>query len=292
MLPPPHAPNDPSAPPLSVGVGHASPIADSARVRLCDPSPAGPVVDSVPRDQTVIFVPDKNLAEYVASKTGRGFVSASAEARGAELEPGDILAWDGHCYVHDDLVIEELEQAQRAHPNAKVVIHPEARSDLLERADFVVSTSGMAELAKQYDELIIGTERGLIDKLQLAYPTKTLVPLSRAAVCGNMKVNTLSKLYPSQRVQLYPERSAAQAANTPHLLRFADLDDIYISANSAEEVGSTSKPVLPSCTASTIPPVRPPTVGLPQAAASAKTMPKPSVSPFSSRVGMTKTSHK
>src|SRR5207253_6452895 len=117
------------------------------------------IVDSVPRDQTVIFVPDKNLAEYVANKTGRGFVSASAEARGAELEPGDILAWDGHCYVHDDLVIEELEQAQRAHPNAKVVIHPEARSDLLERADFVVSTSGMAELAKQYDELIIGTER-------------------------------------------------------------------------------------------------------------------------------------
>ena len=69
-----------------------------------------------------------------------------------------------------------------------------SRSDLLDRADFVVSTSGMAELAAKYDELIIGTERGLIDRLQQQYPDKKLIPLSRAAVCGNMKVNTLAKL--------------------------------------------------------------------------------------------------
>jgi quinolinate synthase len=160
----------------------------------CTSANAVKIVNSIARDRTVIFVPDKNLAEYVATKTGRGCVSAAAEARGAAFQPGDIIAWDGHCYVHDDLVIEELEQAQRDHPRAKVVIHPEARSDLLERADFVVSTSGMAELATKYDELIIGTERGLIDKLQQQYPEKTFVPLSRAAVCGNMKVNTLAKL--------------------------------------------------------------------------------------------------
>ncbi len=160
----------------------------------CTSANAVKIVNSVARDRTVIFVPDKNLAEYVATKTGRRCVSAAAEARGAAFQAGDIIAWDGHCYVHDDLAIEELEQAQRDHPNAKVVIHPEARSDLLERADFVVSTSGMADLATQYDELIIGTERGLIDKLQEQYPEKTFVPISRAAVCGNMKVNTLAKL--------------------------------------------------------------------------------------------------
>ena len=107
---------------------------------------------------------------------------------------GEIIAWDGYCYVHDDLVLDELDAARRAHPNAKIVIHPEARRDLLEQADFVVSTSRMAALAEEYDELIIGTERGLIDRLHQLYPNKTLVPLSRAAICGNMKVNTLAKL--------------------------------------------------------------------------------------------------
>ncbi|MGH7506364.1 MAG: quinolinate synthase NadA, partial [Longimicrobiales bacterium] len=88
----------------------------------------------------------------------------------------------------------ELDEAKRQHPDAKVVIHPEARPDLLARADYIVSTSGMVDLAAEHDALIIGTERGLIDRLHQIYPTKTLVPLSRAAICGNMKVNTLAKL--------------------------------------------------------------------------------------------------
>jgi quinolinate synthase len=131
---------------------------------------------------------------YVADKTGRSLRSASSRPEDTTGDPGEIIAWDGYCYVHDDLVLDELDAAQRAHPAAKVVIHPEARRDLLERADFVVSTSGMANLAEQYDELIIGTERGLIDRLHQLYPAKTIVPLSRAAICGNMKVNTLAKL--------------------------------------------------------------------------------------------------
>src|SRR5690606_22269297 len=84
--------------------------------------------------------------------------------------------------------------AKGAHPEAKVVIHPEARRDLLARADFVVSTSAMGEIAERYDSLIIGTERGLIDRLKERFPEKTIIPLSRAAICGNMKVNTLAKL--------------------------------------------------------------------------------------------------
>ncbi|NJD09686.1 MAG: quinolinate synthase NadA, partial [Gemmatimonadetes bacterium] len=109
-------------------------------------------------------------------------------------DPGELVAWDGYCYVHDDLVLQELAAARAAYPAAKVVIHPEARRDLLERADFVVSTSAMAQLAERYDALIIGTERGLIDRLQEQYPDKTIIPLSRAAICGNMKVNTLARL--------------------------------------------------------------------------------------------------
>jgi quinolinate synthase len=125
----------------------------------CTSSNAVKVVESIPRDRPILFVPDRNLAKYVAGKTGRALRGASDAQHSGD--PGEIVAWDGYCYVHDDLVLDELAAARRAHPAAKVVIHPEARRDLLDEADFVVSTSGMAALAEQYDELIIGTERGL-----------------------------------------------------------------------------------------------------------------------------------
>ena len=144
----------------------------------CTSSNAVRVVESIPADTPIIFVPDKNLAGYVEEKTGRE----------------NIIAWEGYCYVHDDLVLDELERARSAHPQAKVVVHPEARKELLERADFVTSTSGMVELAEEQDALIIGTERGLVDRLVQLYPDKTLVPLSGAAICGNMKLNTMAKL--------------------------------------------------------------------------------------------------
>ncbi len=144
----------------------------------CTSSNAVQVVESIPEDRTILFVPDRNLAHYVQDRTGRE----------------NIVAWEGYCYVHDDMVLEELERAKEKHPNAKVVVHPEARQDLLERADEVTSTSGMVRLAQEHDELIFGTERGLVDQLRNRFPGKTFIPLSGAAVCGNMKLNTLAKL--------------------------------------------------------------------------------------------------
>ena len=160
----------------------------------CTSSNAVQVVESIDRDRPILFVPDRNLAKYVAERTGRALRSASSRPEDYTGDPGEIIAWDGYCYVHDDLVLDELADAKRRHPRAKVVIHPEARPDLLAQADFITSTSGMADLARDHDELIIGTERGLIDRLHQIYPDKTLIPLSRAAICGNMKVNTLAKL--------------------------------------------------------------------------------------------------
>ncbi len=144
----------------------------------CTSSNAVQVVESIPEDRTILFVPDRNLARYVQEKTGRE----------------NIIAWDGYCYVHDDLVLEELDRARKAHPEAKVVIHPEARADLLAQADEVTSTGGMVRMAETHDALILGTERGLVDQLRVRYPGKTFIPLSGAAVCGNMKLNTLAKL--------------------------------------------------------------------------------------------------
>ena len=144
----------------------------------CTSSNAVKVVESIPRDRTVLFVPDRNLARYVQERTGRD----------------NIIAWDGYCYVHEDMVLEELEQARKAYPKALLVVHPEVRKELLDRADVVTSTSGMVEYAEKHDAVIFGTERGLVDRLRQRFPNKTLVPLSGAAVCGNMKLNTLAKL--------------------------------------------------------------------------------------------------
>jgi quinolinate synthase len=144
----------------------------------CTSSNAVQVAESIPADRTILFVPDRNLAGYIKDRTGRE----------------NIVAWDGYCYVHDDLVLEELDRTRKAHPDALVVIHPEAREDLLAEADEVTSTGGMVRLAEEHDALILGTERGLVDQLRERYPAKTFIPLSGAAVCGNMKLNTLSKL--------------------------------------------------------------------------------------------------
>jgi quinolinate synthase len=144
----------------------------------CTSSNAVQVVESIPEGQPIIFVPDKNLADYVAQQTGRD----------------DIIAWEGYCYVHDDMVLEELARVRAAHPEARVVVHPEARRELLDAADFVTSTSGMVALAEEHDALIFGTERGLVDRMRQRFPGKTFIPLSGAAICGNMKLNTLSKL--------------------------------------------------------------------------------------------------
>lgn len=162
----------------------------------CTSSNAVQVVDAFPRDRTILFVPDRNLAHYVARRTGRPFLTTrEVGERGAEAVPeGAIVAWDGYCYVHDDLVLDELAEARRKHPGAKVVIHPEARPDLLAQADFVSSTAKMVDLAEEHEALILGTERGLVDRLRQRFPEKTLVPLSGAAICGNMKMNTLAKL--------------------------------------------------------------------------------------------------
>jgi quinolinate synthase len=144
----------------------------------CTSANAVQVVETIPEDRPIIFVPDRNLAQWVIDETGRD----------------NIIPWEGYCHVHDDMVLDELEFAKEDHPNALVVIHPEARQELLDRADVVTSTSGMVRMADDHDELIIGTERGLVDKLQKEHPQKTFVPLSKAAICGNMKANNLAKL--------------------------------------------------------------------------------------------------
>jgi quinolinate synthase len=187
----------------------------------CTSSNAVSVVESIPAERPIIFVPDRNLARYVQQRTGRD----------------NIIAWDGYCYVHDDMVLEELDRAKHDHPSAVVVVHPEARQELLDRADVVTSTSGMVDVAARHDVVIFGTERGLVDRMRQRYPEKTFIPLSGAAVCGNMKLNTLAKLAWSLDHVLHPVtmdeevRVRAEAA----LRRMLDLSGGWIAPTREEE---------------------------------------------------------
>jgi quinolinate synthase len=125
----------------------------------------------------VIFVPDRNLAAYVASKVDK-----------------EIIPWEGHCYVHHMFLPEDVALARGEHPGVKVVVHPECPPEVIAGADFVASTEGMMRLAAEHDELIVGTEIGLVERMNREYPDKRFYPLSAFAVCRNMKMTDLPRV--------------------------------------------------------------------------------------------------
>jgi quinolinate synthase len=142
----------------------------------CTSSNAVQVVESLDADE-ILFVPDRNLAAYVESRTGK-----------------NIVAWDGFCYVHNMFVPEDVVVAAAAHPESPVVVHPECPPDVIAMADFVASTEGMVRLAEEHDSLIVGTEIGLIERLNRDFPGKRFYPLSPFAVCRNMKMIDLPQV--------------------------------------------------------------------------------------------------
>lgn len=136
------------------------------------------VVNSLSEEQ-VIFVPDRNLAAYVARHTDK-----------------EIISWNGYCYVHDHFTTSEVEAARELHPLAEVLVHPECRLEVIDLADYVYSTAGMGRHAKvsKAREFIIGTETGMIYRLKKENPEKEFYPLSEKAVCQNMKKTNLDKI--------------------------------------------------------------------------------------------------
>jgi quinolinate synthase len=143
----------------------------------CTSANAVRVVESLPRDQTVLFVPDRNLARWVAHESGRA-----------------IIPWEGYCYVHALFTIADVERARSEHPGAPVVCHPECPLEVLEAADHVASTGGMYRLAREHRELVLGTEVGMCDRIRFDFPDRRCWPLRRTAVCRNMKLTTLEQV--------------------------------------------------------------------------------------------------
>lgn len=146
----------------------------------CTSSNAERVVLSLPPEREIIFVPDKNLADWVGRRTGR-----------------KIIPWPGYCSVHNDLTAEEVREQKRQHPEAKLLVHPECRPEVVELADGVFSTAGMLRHAVSSPavEFIIGTEEGLMHQLRLACPDKRFYLASEKMICRSMKTITLEKIH-------------------------------------------------------------------------------------------------
>lgn len=152
---------------------------------ICTSSNAEQIVASLPKDQKIIFAPDKNLGRYIAKKTGR-----------------DMLLWAGSCMVHEIFSLERIVKVKAQHPNAKFIAHPECETPVLELADFIGSTTALLNYSKKDSatEYIVGTETGILHQMQKESPDKTFIPAppnNNCACndCPHMKLNTLEKLY-------------------------------------------------------------------------------------------------
>ncbi len=144
----------------------------------CTSANAVKVVNSLDENE-IIFVPDKNLALYVADHTEK-----------------KIIPWDGYCPTHHLILPGDILLEKEEHPDAHVLVHPECRPDVVELADKVLSTAGMLKYAAESDarEFIIGTELGLLHRLRKENPQKKFYPATAYAVCPNMKMNTLGSI--------------------------------------------------------------------------------------------------
>ncbi len=151
----------------------------------CTSTNAVHVINSIPRDQEIIFAPDRNLGAYLEKKTGR-----------------KLILWNGTCMVHEIFSHEKISRLQVQYPLAKLIAHPECEAHLLDVADYIGSTSGLLKYTKTNEakQFIVATEPGIIHQMQLASPDKEFIPAPpnntcTCNECPHMKRNTMQKLY-------------------------------------------------------------------------------------------------
>ncbi len=167
-------------------------------------SNARQIVDALPKDEKIIFSPDRNLGSYISSVTGRGMV-----------------IWDGACHVHEQFSLEKLLELKKEHPGAEVLAHPECKKPVVLVADVVGSTAALLKHAVESPcrEFIVATESGILHKMRQACPDKHFIPAppeEAGCACNNcsyMKLNTLEKLRDCLRdmkpqIEVDPETAA------------------------------------------------------------------------------------
>jgi quinolinate synthase len=141
----------------------------------CTSANAVKLVEKINAEE-IIFVPDQYLGSYVASKTGK-----------------EMILWPGYCPTHVLILPQDITQRKAEYPQAKVIVHPECRTEVVALADAVLSTSQMVRFSHETEakEIIVGTEIFLLHRLRKENPDKKFIPASEQAVCPNMKLTTL-----------------------------------------------------------------------------------------------------
>lgn len=152
---------------------------------ICTSSNAEKIIESVPKEQPIIFAPDKNLGAYLNKKTGR-----------------NMVLWNGACMVHEIFSLEKITKLKVRHPKAKLIAHPECVDSVLAIADYIGSTTQLLKYSETdgSQEYIVATETGILHQMQHNSPNKTFIPAppnNNCACndCPHMKLNTLEKLY-------------------------------------------------------------------------------------------------
>ncbi|MFN6517325.1 MAG: quinolinate synthase NadA [Nostoc sp. CreGUA01] len=152
---------------------------------ICTSSNAVKIVQQTPKDQPIIFAPDRNLGRYVMEQTGR-----------------DLVLWQGSCVVHETFSEKKIVELKIAHPQAEAIAHPECETSVLRHASFIGSTAALLKHCQNSSaqEFIVATEPGIIHQMQKLAPQKRFIPappINNCACneCPFMRLNTLEKLY-------------------------------------------------------------------------------------------------
>lgn len=154
----------------------------------CTSTNAVRIIESIPKDQKIIFAPDRNLGNYLNSITGR-----------------KMVLWDGACHVHEEFSLEKMLSILKTHPKAKLIAHPECQRPVLIAADFVGSTSALLKFVEtdSGSEYIVATESGILHQMRKRNPDKTFIPappIDSTCGCNDcrfMKLHDLQKIYDS-----------------------------------------------------------------------------------------------
>lgn len=152
----------------------------------CTSTNALEVVESIPREQPIIFAPDRNLGSYIQKLTGRD----------------NMVIWDGACTVHEEFSLEKILELKKLYPTAKTVVHPECKAELVEIADYVGSTAGILKYCgeSETEDFIVVTESGILSEMRKRYPGKRFIPappINPACGCNEchyMKMVTLENI--------------------------------------------------------------------------------------------------
>jgi quinolinate synthase len=161
-----------------------SPAEVKAEADICCTSANAVQVSQSIHSDDILFVPDQCLGHYVSTKTEK-----------------HVILWPGYCPTHIRIRLEDILRLKSEYPEAKVVVHPECSPEVIAVADEVLGTGGMVSYARRNDvkELIVGTEIGIIHRLRKENPSKRFIPVSEQAICPDMKLITLEKVWHSLR---------------------------------------------------------------------------------------------